>query len=63
MLQNCYLVENHKTDNNSTNIEAKEKTRTNLKSLDIKKLFDGCWINFNFLNEPQMFSDSQAREH
>ncbi len=42
MLQNCYLVENHKTDNNSTNTEAKEKTRTNLKSLDIKKLFDGC---------------------
>ncbi len=41
-----HLVKNHKIANNSATTEAREKIRTYLESLELKKLFDACLTKF-----------------
>jgi len=45
-LCNFYLVKNHKIAQNSTTTKAREKTSTDLESLEFYKFFDVCLTKF-----------------
>jgi hypothetical protein len=46
MFRDFYLVKNHKIVKNSTTTKAREKIRSDLKSLQFKEFFDVCLTIF-----------------